>query len=249
MEGISEGERSFTFDKVDYDYPAEPVETDYFAEEPQMDVSREEKITATTTAPVESSGYKNGYRRETQSSYSSTKEPAPPQRTSQAQWGKEKAYNPYAEVAESRESLNKSDDEVSVPHVVRPRVRDDPRPVVLDRGVYKITEYKFKSRSDQDQRVEVSDAEAKRQAQPRYTYEERNRGRTATQEEVEIRTRMHDSPASTLVRQSKRPDMDLPPSTGAVKYLRDRIEMGGNNNNEQKKATKRIDIYESLNQS
>ncbi|CAJ0609895.1 unnamed protein product [Cylicocyclus nassatus] len=244
----SEGEPSFTFDKVDY--PAEPVGTDYFTDEPQLDVYREEKTATTTTTRVETSDYKNGYRKETQSSNaSSIKEPAPQQRSSQAQWGKEKPYNPYAEVVESKESLNKSDDEVSVPHVVRPRVRDDPRPVVLDRGVYKVTEYKFKSRSDQDHGGEFIDDEAKRQAQTRYTYEERNRGRTDTQEEVEIRTRMHDSPASTLVRQSTRPNMDLPPNTGAVKYLRDRIEMSGNNNNEQKKTTKRIDIFESLNQT
>ncbi|RCN51062.1 hypothetical protein ANCCAN_02849 [Ancylostoma caninum] len=180
-----------------------------------------------------------------------------------------KAYEPYAQVADSHDYKQTKDIVVSehelVPHVVGPKVRDDPRPVTLqDQGVYKFTEYKFVSRSDQqkDGSAHVqksSESEThRRHSQTRHTHKEHKEHRhtrakpidvdslrSSSQDDIEIRTEMHMSPASTLVRQSQRPDPDLPPETGAVKMLTQRIEHGESNKHHSK-TTKEIDIFESL---
>ncbi|EYC07085.1 hypothetical protein Y032_0072g680 [Ancylostoma ceylanicum] len=183
-----------------------------------------------------------------------------------------KAYEPYAQVADSHDYKQTKDIVVSeqelVPHLVGPKVRDDPRPVTLaDQGVYKITEYKFVSRSDQqkDGSAHVqksSESEThRRHSQSRHSHKEHKEHkehrhtrakpidmeslRSSSQDDIEIRTEMHMSPASTLVRQSQRPDPDLPPETGAVKMLRQRIELGESNKHHSR-TTKEIDIFESL---
>ncbi|KIH65410.1 hypothetical protein ANCDUO_04269 [Ancylostoma duodenale] len=184
-----------------------------------------------------------------------------------------KAYEPYALATDSHGYKQTKDivisDQELVPHVVGPKVRDDPRPVTLqDQGVYKITEYKFVSRSDQQkdgsahvQKSSESETHRRHSSQTRHSHKEHKEHkehrhtrskpidmdslRSSSQDDIEIRTEMHMSPASTLVRQSQRPDPDLPPETGAVKMLTKRIELG-ESNKRHSKTTKEIDIFESL---
>ncbi|CAJ0598447.1 unnamed protein product [Cylicocyclus nassatus] len=197
------------------------MESSYLANEPQTQVHRQEKTTITTTTTrVESSNYKrDGYKKQTQLSNTSSIE--------------------NMGVVESNELFDKTDDEVSMPHVVRPKIRDDPR-VVNDRVVNSITECKIKSRSDQVSDGKFSESQAKRQIQTSYTFEER-REQTDIHEADGIYTGI-DSAASTLISSS---DMNSLPSRGAVKHLRDKIELRGNNS-EQKKTSKRVDIFKSL---
>ncbi|VDM74714.1 unnamed protein product [Strongylus vulgaris] len=260
----------FAFDRVEY--ASEPVENfdqsydkveygsepDEQIEQISTDPIMSAVTTTTTTTRTETSGSKEVSRRETRTSTqnSATSEPSPQLRASQAQeqLGSSKGYQAYSEVMESTDSLSKAsvEEKELVPHLVRPKVRDNPRPVMLDKGVYRYTEYKFKSRSDKDnaegQIIQASDSEAKKHSQTHHTRKDHRHRRSESQEEVEIRTSMHSSPASTLVRQSTRPNMDLPPSTGAVRMLRDRIETGENNEH-KKPTTKEIDIFESLNET
>ncbi|KHJ97572.1 hypothetical protein OESDEN_02451 [Oesophagostomum dentatum] len=231
----------FTFDKVEY-----VSEHEHTSSEPIVtEVVHEKKI----IEEVHSS-----------TSHQSSIQEVKQQNTQQFSSGTQQ-YQPYGEVKESSEWTHKGGDEAKelVPHVVGPRVRDNPRPATVEPGAYKITKYEFKSTSSKNEggRQIISDTEesSRRHSQSRHTHKEHHHHRrqmdsesalSDTTDDVEIRTQMHLSPASTLVRQSTRPDSDLPPSTGAVKALRDRIELGGSDT--EHKEVKQIDIFESLNE-
>ncbi|KAK6766686.1 hypothetical protein RB195_026143 [Necator americanus] len=171
-----------------------------------------------------------------------------------------KMYDPYAVTTKSDTSLHKHEDveeKELVPRVAGPKVRDNLRPVSLNSSTYKVTEYKFVSASDhhKDGGQKSSESESQRRhSQSRHSHKEHRHHRpkqidvdslrSDSQDDIEIRTEMHFSPASTLVRQAVRPNLDLPPNTGAVKLLRERIELGENQT--ERKEVKEIDIFESL---
>ncbi|KAK6060098.1 hypothetical protein COOONC_02249, partial [Cooperia oncophora] len=165
-----------------------------------------------------------------------------------------KLYDPYASPVETRRHDDVSEELIK--HVVEPMIREIMRDTVLTDNSAHFYEYTPTSTSHTHQ----MNTGVRSNDQSYYTRSVYDKDHHHHREspllvdtslrrdtnEVEIRTRMHSSGHSTLVRHSQRPNVDLPPNSGVVKQLLQKLETGQYNDERREKPHKEINIFESL---